>query len=148
MRARVWILSLSVALIATAAGVISVAPVSADEGFTVWEHSVSVTLTPPGPPAPGHTLLVQNNIFRDEAQTDKIGVATIVCTITSAQASLCQAVDDFTDRGQIMVQVLSLHPRDTDGAIVGGTGEFAKAGGEIHVRNIQGPNERVTFDLD
>jgi hypothetical protein len=86
-------------------------------------------------------------MFKDRKQTHKVGEVTIVCTLTAAQAALCQAVSEFTGRGQIMVQVLSRHPADFDGAIVGGTGEFRGASGEIHVRDIQGPDERVTLDL-
>ncbi len=92
-------------------------------------------------------LLVKDSPLYNRALTRRLGHSTISCVFVSARgAPRCDAEAVFA-RGTIALQGLLDQPRFVF-AIVGGTGIYQNARGEVHGRLVAGPNRvLLTFRL-
>ena len=96
-----------------------------------------------------------NTVVMFDEQGEEVGTGTGICTIFSVppQDTLlqCLITSVFNDRGQIMFGAIVPPPSvGAEGhfAILGGTGDFRTARGEVTLRVITPDLQEATFDIE
>jgi hypothetical protein len=105
-------------------------------------------------PTPGDYFVFRDNVF-DEHGEDLVGRLNGQCyfhfPFTETETALyCEGSLTLFDRGQLTFQSVGLFTEETntfDVAITGGTGEFVKARGEVHVQFLSETEERLVVHL-
>jgi len=109
-------------------------------------HDDQLDLGAPGPSV-GDELIMHDTLVNRRAQT--VGSDAGVCTFTSVAPPVASCLLTFVLRkGQIATQFRNTPPRRKRVAIVGGTGAYRGASGQLVL--IEGPNQTgtATFHLD
>lgn len=102
------------------------------------------------PPEPGERFLVGRDLFElggspdaPEPIGDSIGRNLVVCTVVTATEATCDGHWTLDERGTISATAYnSLLVSGDGGAVVGGTGEFAGARGEVKNVPVPGKGDR------
>ena len=109
-------------------------------------HDDQLDLGAPGPSV-GDEVIMHDTLVNRRAQT--VGSDAGVCTFTSVAPPVASCLLTFVLRkGQIATQFRNTPPRRKRVAIVGGTGAYRGASGQLVL--IEGPNQTgtATFHLD
>lgn len=139
------------AALVVAAGIGYAVPGSADaareDTLRVIGLSVGEELVDVGPQgmSPGDMLVMNYDFYEpgSEAAGQEVGSAAIVCTFTQ-RVLHCNASHRIDARGDIEIQSRNEAPDEVVGAIVGGTGEFLGARGDVVVNFPDGvPGNRI-----
>ncbi len=98
--------------------------------------------------SPGDVLTFANDLY-DEANATKIGTNNGWCVRTVTGKAWECSWTSVLEKGQIMVTGTFNDGKDSTLAIIGGTGKFKKARGEmlLHPRDAQGSAYDFTFKL-
>ncbi len=126
-----------------------VAPALADETIVVIEHATSdatVDLGDEGDSV-GDTLTFANDLY-DEDDANKVGTDEGSCIRTVVGKSWHCNWTVYLDGGQIVVQGPFKDSGDSTLAIVGGTGDYANASGEMKLEANGEAGYRFTFDIE
>lgn len=118
------------------------------ETLTAIEKEVRarfVDLENPGP-SPGD-LAVAKNALWNEGETERIGTDWVQCTLNFGEVATCTVGADFFGRGSLTgTGAIDLAAESFTFPITGGTGDFQKVRGEVHVSIID-ETMHVTFHL-
>jgi hypothetical protein len=123
----------SATISATAARVTRLVVIAREADFTI------VDVAPKGD-SPGDQILFTDNLF-DQAGR-RIGRDQARCTIMFRDDVLCDATFILVGRGQLTIEGATL-----TFAVTGGTGEFAKARGQLHETFLPTGEFRFVFTL-
>jgi hypothetical protein len=106
-----------------------------------------IDLPPVGQDNPGDSILFTEDLFTPGGR--RVGHDQVRCTLMFRQESFCEASGVLRGRGQIVVEGASAFtgPRPSL-AVVGGTGEFRNARGQVFILPGPTPEEtRLVFAL-
>jgi hypothetical protein len=103
---------------------------------------------PHGSPQPGDHIAFQQRLFYDAQRKDLAGFAFITCTFDFGNQSACTADATLYHRGGIVVEGISPNSNSFSLAIVGGTEEFADAGGSADVSGGGGHVQTIVLHIE
>jgi hypothetical protein len=109
--------------------------------FTRQVRSAAVDVGSAGPSA-GDSFIFEEQVF-DQSHM-RVGRDSVACT-NRIRSVGCNGTLFVTGRGTITIDSATYGPNVF--AVVGGTGEFFGARGELHVRNTSDTTSRLTFFL-
>lgn len=126
-----------------------VAPALADETIVVVEHATTDTTVDLGDEGDsvGDTLTFANDIY-DTADVNQVGTDEGSCTRTVVGKSWHCNWTVYLDGGQIVVEGPFKDDGDSTLAIVGGTGDYANASGEMILEATGDARYRFTFNVE
>ena len=155
MRTSIKTLLATAGALALAAGGVVVTSAS---GISAPAHTYTVHLTavqtnernfftgPHGSPQPGDHEVFQQRLFYDTQRHHLAGTALITCTFDFANDAACTADALLYHRGGLVVEGLGPNTPTFSLAIVGGTQEFADAGGWAVVSG-NGPVQSIVLHI-
>ncbi len=138
MRTSIKTLLATAGAVALAAGGVVVTSAS---GISAPAHTYTIHLTavqtnerdfftgPHGSPQPGDHLVFQQRLFYDPQRHQLAGTALITCTFDFTNRTACTADAVLYHRGGLVVEGLNGNTPTLSLGILGGTQEFADAGG-------------------
>ena len=144
--------AVAIATSAIAGGALASSPEHRHPGnrFTVVEHAVTDTTADTGSPgdSPGDVLAFANPIF-DASDTHQVGTDNGSCIRTAVGMSYECSWTTSLPGGSIVVSGPFLDAGDSTLAIIGGTGAYRGASGEmrLHARDAAGSAYDFTFSL-
>lgn len=122
--------------------------VSGGHTLVVYAHTVRNAFVDVGPvgDSPGDFNIFEENIYSSQAMTHKVGEGSVRCELRITTYS-CTATLLLNGRGKVDVQSTFFANKDSTLSIVGGTGEFHSASGQLTVADLGHKNSRLTFHI-
>jgi hypothetical protein len=139
MRSKLLTLATAALLVGLVGGSMTLASAQSEgETLTAIEKELRakfVDLENPGP-SPGD-LAVAKNALWNEGETERIGTDWVQCTLNFKEVATCTVGADFFGRGNLTgTGAIDLAAESFTFPITGGTGDFQKVRGEVHVSII------------
>ena len=151
MLRKLFLSAAAAALVATVVGGVSLASATGrggDREFVLIEHQVSqhfVDLGATGLGVGDHAVF--RSVFKTRGGANA-GDVNVVCTLVSKTAARCEATARL-QRGTLELSGLfNITSPDIRLAIVGGTGVYDRARGQLSSHHLNGDVSRDAFDLD
>ena len=123
------------------------------EGAFVYVHEGQPVEDPESAfedPSVGDAFYFTERIYASNTDGDKgdrVGRLNVECVFGVKLVLVCDAVFRFKDRGQLFIATVPGDTRRFRIAVLGGTGEFRDAGGQIIARELRGPRTLYRFQL-